>query len=134
MLGLTYSAVGPELVVNKRDQDERTLSARTQVAEKVIKYSSIPVRVVGSQETVTHLGKGKDPGVLDEDDDDDSPIKQDFDKPSPYPKDRTDAFSTAKRIVRGVRSLIRRSTGSRKSAANGEVASEVQKTATNGQG
>lgn len=93
-----------------------------------MKYSSVPVRVIGTEETETHLGKGKDPHVLDDNELPDArKAQEELERVTPsYPVDKTDAYSTAKRIVKGVRHLV----GFRKGSKGGQSRSDSGESST----
>ena len=99
-------------MVNKHDKKESGLS-RKPLAERVVKYSTIPVRVVSATGREVRLGKGKEPNVLSAEEADagtSSVSRASQLRPSSssqqFPKDRTDAYSTFKRIVKGMKYLV----------------------------
>ena len=111
--------------MNKHDKKERGLS-RKPLADKVVKYSSIPVRVVSATGKEVRLGKGKQPNVLsaEVDDADTSSVSRASQlrpgsSSQQYPKDRTDAYSTYKRIVKGMKYLVGAGSGGLKERDSG---------------
>lgn len=120
--GDSRPAACAELIVNKHDKKDSGIT-HDRLSDKVRKYSTIPVRIISSSGQKQHLGRGEGAQVLEEEGS--APPKGDRTgaktTPAPrsanaspqYPADKTDVVSHAKRIAKGVKNLMSRTSGSR---------------------